>query len=186
MKPLCVALIGLLFFVSCSKDEPCDSIVCANDGICVNGSCQCPPNYTGASCLEQQTPAFIRIRKVVVTDFPELNNGNNWDVNSARPDLLLVIRNGQNEILYQHPTYINEALGSINHTFDIFLEISEPKAIYIFQLYDYDGNGPNGGDDFLGGVGGSIYWEDNGFPSIIPKSCANCSVAFEVSIEYVF
>ena len=30
--------------------DPCDGVVCQNDGNCVNGSCVCTDGYTGNTC----------------------------------------------------------------------------------------------------------------------------------------
>ncbi len=44
----CVSAI-LLLAPSCSKDA-CDGVVCQNGGNCVEGNCECPPGFSGASC----------------------------------------------------------------------------------------------------------------------------------------
>jgi len=46
----------LLFAILCtvvstqSCKEECEDIVCQNDGICVDGTCECPDGYTGDDC----------------------------------------------------------------------------------------------------------------------------------------
>lgn len=40
--------IFLITLHSCS--DPCDSVTCLNDGLCANGTCECPPGYTGSFC----------------------------------------------------------------------------------------------------------------------------------------
>ena len=43
-------LCSLMFLAtSCDKD-PCNEVVCQNGGICVDGDCDCPPNYSGIFC----------------------------------------------------------------------------------------------------------------------------------------
>ncbi|WP_052599747.1 calcium-binding EGF-like domain-containing protein [Aureispira sp. CCB-QB1] len=59
MKNLFLALLPLLFvatvFSSCQKDpvtapDPCANISCFNGGVCQNGTCDCPPGFSGAQC----------------------------------------------------------------------------------------------------------------------------------------
>jgi EGF domain-containing protein len=46
---LILLVMQLLLVVSC-KDEPCDAVVCQNNGICVDGECDCPPGFEGDLC----------------------------------------------------------------------------------------------------------------------------------------
>ena len=55
MKNLLVILFGAAVFAtvsSCNTDEnnSCDGIVCQNGGTCDDGSCDCPPGFTGEFC----------------------------------------------------------------------------------------------------------------------------------------
>lgn len=60
MKNLLSVLLPILFlaltFNACQKDDPvitidpCENITCLNSGICIDGTCDCPPAYTGAQC----------------------------------------------------------------------------------------------------------------------------------------
>jgi hypothetical protein len=47
----------LIIVTSCS--EPCDEISCLNDGICVEGICECPDGFTGENCEIQ----ILRLKK---------------------------------------------------------------------------------------------------------------------------
>lgn len=40
--------IFLISLQSCS--DKCESVACLNDGLCVDGTCECPPGYTGTYC----------------------------------------------------------------------------------------------------------------------------------------
>lgn len=60
MKNLFIILLPLLFvatiFSSCQKDDPivppdpCENVTCLNNGFCLNGTCDCPPGYSGNQC----------------------------------------------------------------------------------------------------------------------------------------
>ncbi len=43
-------LAGL--FVSSCENELCDDVVCVNNGICIDGKCDCPPGFEGDFCEE--------------------------------------------------------------------------------------------------------------------------------------
>lgn len=45
---LAITLSGLIFALSCS--DPCKNVDCKNGGVCNDGSCDCPPGYSGAQC----------------------------------------------------------------------------------------------------------------------------------------
>ena len=37
--------------VASCKEDPCDTVVCQNDGVCLeNGTCECPPGFEGDLC----------------------------------------------------------------------------------------------------------------------------------------
>lgn len=39
----------VVLFQSCETD-PCENVTCLNDGICLDGTCDCPTGYSGADC----------------------------------------------------------------------------------------------------------------------------------------
>jgi len=53
---LLMGLIALTTVVSCDwedeepTDTSCDSVICYNGGVCQNGTCNCPPGYSGDEC----------------------------------------------------------------------------------------------------------------------------------------
>ncbi len=53
---LCVLMCCLLLG-ACSKDN-CDDVLCLNDGICEDGSCNCGDWYTGANCEDEFREQF--------------------------------------------------------------------------------------------------------------------------------
>jgi len=40
----------------CQKADPCDDLTCYNGGICVDGTCDCPPGYSGVNCDVEPDP----------------------------------------------------------------------------------------------------------------------------------
>ncbi len=43
-------VMTLSVFVACEGDDPCENITCLNEGICDNGSCDCPVGFEGDTC----------------------------------------------------------------------------------------------------------------------------------------
>ena len=41
----CIAAL----FSACTLD-PCEDVICQNDGVCVDGDCDCPDGFTGTTC----------------------------------------------------------------------------------------------------------------------------------------
>lgn len=56
MKNILLIILIFLFVSSCEKakthqeEDLCTNITCLNGGECIDGSCDCAPNYTGESC----------------------------------------------------------------------------------------------------------------------------------------
>lgn len=52
------AILSLVFFfLSCEKD-PCETIDCGPNGVCVDGVCDCTPGYEGEFCTEEMAAKF--------------------------------------------------------------------------------------------------------------------------------
>lgn len=48
---LLFTVFSLSLLSSCSSD-PCESVTCANGGVCMDGTCDCPDGWTGADCSQ--------------------------------------------------------------------------------------------------------------------------------------
>ena len=58
-----LSLLGLGYFVlsnpdrnAAEKTDPCENIRCLNEGVCNNGTCDCPSGYTGNRCQTKINP----------------------------------------------------------------------------------------------------------------------------------
>ena len=61
-------LLGMISLVlltqSCDKEDevdPCESVICENDGTCLEGSCNCPDGFTGEFCETVLLPVQNRL-----------------------------------------------------------------------------------------------------------------------------
>ncbi len=43
-----ICLSSLVLFFACS--DPCSDVTCLNDGVCIEGSCDCAEGYEGTTC----------------------------------------------------------------------------------------------------------------------------------------
>ena len=46
-----VFITGLLV-ISCQDDDRCKDLICLNEGVCLDGICDCPPGYVGFNCQD--------------------------------------------------------------------------------------------------------------------------------------
>ena len=56
MKSSNLILLIFSIFISFSCNDPCDLVDCGQNGICIDGDCECDPGYSGKFC-ENQTCA---------------------------------------------------------------------------------------------------------------------------------
>lgn len=88
LKALCIMASVALLFSACTVD-PCEDVVCQNDGVCVEGDCDCPDGFTGTECADTYAESVVGIYDVlnscnsgpaytseitVDPDFPSQNN----------------------------------------------------------------------------------------------------------------
>lgn len=175
---------GLLFLIACDKKttqgDLCEGVVCKNGGVCQNGDCQCPPNYTGPACQEEVPPIrMIANQGVTLSTFPKTDpNGGGWDVFDAG-DIFFVLKKGT-EIVYES-TYIEDLQTSYTWSNAKFI-FDFPKDIYTLQVWDYDDG--LSGDDFVGGITFQPYQNGLKFPETLDIQCNNCVVSFKMKVSY--
>lgn len=172
-------IISLLFGVSllsCQKDPQeklCEGIICDNDGECVNGACNCPPEWTGPSCAQEVAPIKMRVTKISLTDFPLTDAGGaGWDLFDGADVFLAIYKNGA----LLHETAVAEDLTT-QQEWTVNFEFSDPTATYNISVLDYD-DGITA-DDFMGGINFTPYKPGQKFPTSYTLMCSGCAVAFD-------
>ncbi len=60
IKPLLnISLIVMVMSIYSCKPEVCEDVICANEGICSGGVCQCPEGYEGVRCETFSRDKFL-------------------------------------------------------------------------------------------------------------------------------
>ncbi len=71
---LIVVFSMAILLESCKKD-PCESLVCLNDGVCIDGACECSDGFTGTDCEDFDASAVQELLDMGYTPMA-LINGN--------------------------------------------------------------------------------------------------------------
>ena len=178
MKKLLILLIPILTVIGC-VDDPCDAVFCYNDGICVDGTCECPLGYIGEDCGFQVTPQKIVIRTIRVTDFPATDGGFPWDSGSDADIYPTIYKD--DELIFESSAYFIDAYPTDIYEFEMEFDLDEPNDYYAIVLYDYDEIGQ---DDYIGGIEFKPYHDTNGFPQEIDLYAGG--VGITIVVEYYF
>jgi hypothetical protein len=153
----------------------------------VNCNCDCPVGYTGNDCSTQLTPSRIHITKITVRLFPSLkSDGSTWDTafgDDALPDLYFQLIRGSSNILYDSPTYFENADVANNHVFtpNSPIIITDLTSSYIISLLDYD---VSGSDENMAEHSFFIYENDNDFPTTLTIFEPNQPIAVDLELSY--
>jgi len=67
IPPIFALLILGLCMLSCNQD-PCDTRVCLNDGICIDGTCDCPEGFIGPDCGIELDPCQTKNCRTSTTE----------------------------------------------------------------------------------------------------------------------
>lgn len=54
-----VLLLSCLMLNSACKKDPCKDVLCQNGGACVEGDCECPPDFEGKNCEYLSVAAYL-------------------------------------------------------------------------------------------------------------------------------
>lgn len=184
-----------MFALSCSSEDDsideCTPIECLNDGIqTVDCRCDCPEGYSGIDCSAKLKPQSIKISKIVVKSFPDRkDNGDWWDTpffsENNNADIYITIENPDDVIIYEHPTYYEDASG-LSESYPFILDppllITNVKDTHSLILYDYDSNDS---DDFISVLLFKPYEETrDGFPTTINVTSPIDTFELDVTVEY--
>ncbi len=184
MKPISViAAIGLAILsqTSCIED-PCESSLCKNGGICDQGNCLCPEGYTGIRCDEKVMPDRMQISFVSLTRFPGLKNGIPWD-NVDGPDIYFKLYNDTFPIGKPLSLFEN---ANANQSYDFSIDVIEMTNItgkHFIKLWDYEGF--NQTPELMGEVEFVPYNSENGLPQTIILDDGG-PVAFVIGVIYFY
>jgi len=177
---MCFIIASTTIFPGCKK-EPCDAIICLNNGYCANGDCLCPDGYIGSDCSQQRTPTKIKVTKIDVLKFPPTNGGAGWDLLSG-PEIFPVIKKGATTIWESKVVFENPSPSKIyQYIVSPPAELTSPLDEYTISLYDDDIDG----DDYMGGIIFTPYWNNNKFPATLDLD-AGGNVAFRIYLTYVW
>lgn len=167
MKRIAILLLThlFLFVPSCSEDLYDDYD-------------DCYEGYTGYDCGEQITPSKITITKIIVQSFPS----NISDGLSSNPDIALKVYNDNNSY-GPSSLYYEEAYSWGSYTFYPNFSFYDAYDNIHVVLYDYDFLfGDIVDQDYIGGVQGILYNNQNDFPSMVNLDYG--SYEFDVYLSY--
>lgn len=169
LKTTLAFLMLPLFFTACSLFDDCNDVVCNNDGVCVNGECDCPTNFTGPSCDQEVTPQSISITGITLNSMPANNDGADWDTFGGGPDVYYVITKDGDEIA-RSETFNDSFTANWNAA----VSFNDPAETYEISIFDEDDN--FNADDAVGGISFSPYNAGTAFPTTVELTCATCTV----------
>lgn len=188
----CSLIFTLLGIVGCSKEkdeDACNGKTCKNGSTCVDGVCDCPPNYTGSDCGTQITPSQISIERIEVKQWPPLTpNGNNWDEGwciGSYPDIFVTLNDGSGQIV--KTSFISECREDTvyNYTDSLPVVTANVNNNLMLSLYDND-TGFCFPSDSMGTVSTQIYHPDNDFPPTLELADPAKEIEVTIYIEYIF
>lgn len=171
-------LLLLLALAACDKkttqEDLCEGVICDNGGVCQNGDCQCPPQWTGPACQEEKTPVKMRVGSIVLTDFPITDsNGGSWDLSDGADVFIKITKGGTT--IYESDYVLNK-FAPLSFTPNV--EFSDPTDSYTIGVWDYDSTSA---DDYLGGITFTPYQKGKKFPTSFAVNCSSCVVSFNFS-----
>lgn len=131
MKNVLWATVVALVLLGCKKDCP----TCLNDGVCNEGTCECPEGWTGTTCDQAVRPDAVILEWVKVTNFPLFDAlGAPWDIGSA-PDVYIVVTDALGRVLAE-----SVPVTTTGGTVQVFgpVEIPLIDENVLVQVYDDD------------------------------------------------
>ena len=144
----------------------------------------CPKGYTGTDCNVPITPTKIKVTKLKVTNFPNVNGTASWDFNS-NPDIYLQLNNSVTD------TYFSNVLSNGTNSFEFIptvpFEIVNVNELNTIYLGDYDLNDvPSTSNDLMATIYFYPYQSANGFPTTLYLASSNNTDAFKVELTLAY
>ncbi len=104
MKVSFVTFLSIVLLFACGN--PCDDVVCNNNGVCIEGICDCQMGYEGVNCDTESRTAFL----------------GQWNSANFGCDGLL------------SPTSIQIAISSVSAAHIELIDIANPNFIMIGEI----------------------------------------------------
>lgn len=121
---LTVGLFTTVIYTSCTKDkdsDKCKSVVCSNGGVCKDGACSCPPDFTGANCeklaCEVNNTAKVRFsNRSIASTYEVIWDGRNISVIGPGVTTNYLITNaGQHTLAFKYQDSTNNACTQVQN-----------------------------------------------------------------------
>ena len=153
MKNALKFLSGLLLFVllvsisayltSCSKSDgnktvKVKCVTCQNGGICINDSCQCPPDFEGISCQIRATDKVVGVW--IVSEKGSITIAKNYNVYIQRDvngNSLLIPNFNGNTLITIRATMVIDSIFIPEQTMEGKIIIGKGKAFYKEVIGEY-------------------------------------------------
>jgi hypothetical protein len=184
---ICATFIFL--FSACTKKDPCEGVTCKNDGICKDGTCQCPTGFEGQFCETASLPKAVNVSSIKVTKVPATkNDASKWDNDGTEPDLVLTLVTVKSDNTVEATVWTSD-LVKLNapvvqqHDFTVIspkLRMADFTKTYALFLFDKD----DATSENMGGISFNLKDITKTKPAIITLDCATCKVAFDLKVTY--
>lgn len=91
------------------------------------------------SCKKEKTPEAMTITEIRINSFPATDAGAGWDLTSGA-DLYIQVTDANGNVLFDSPTYFENATGTSTLTFtpSASINLNCPLCEYGLRLYDLD------------------------------------------------
>lgn len=190
MKNFSVLVFSIfLIFLSCSKSDPCEGVVCKNGGTCSDGKCNCPSGWEGTLCETESLPKTVNVTNIKVTKFPATKaDGSKWETDNTNPDIFPALFTLKSDNTADQQLWVSDAIKlnaptGQSHEFSLILpKLSMKtfdKTLGLFLLEKDDATSEN-----MGGIAFKLQDIVKGKPATITLDCTTCKVAFELKVTY--
>lgn len=171
-------LTAALSMTGCSSDSDTSSEPINN--------VECPEGFTGKNCDIPITPSKVRITRIRVLKFPNLDGSTAWDIPTSSPDIYISVFRGSSNI-FKSDNYYPDAVSSNQKYYDFVPSVpilsTNVSDIFDIQLLDYDQEDTiSSADDLMGGIFFAPFINEN--KSSVIVSDLNNTIQYEVFLSY--